>query len=107
MGYCELHTHFQKIESKAFMKEDIPENRKLSNRRRLLASLGILSIFSLLRIPGFKKTPEKISCGTDDSKQSGKLLSQDGQLYEVDMKRIKLLQQKISDQELQQWIMKK
>ena len=36
-----------------------------------------------------------------------KLLSQDGQLVEVDVSRIKSLQKKISDQELQNWITKK
>ncbi len=35
-----------------------------------------------------------------------KVLSQDGQLVEVDVSRIKRLKEKISDEELQNWIKK-
>ena len=89
------------------MNEKITGNKEIGTRRRLLAALGILSLLSLLRIPGFRKSTEKISCAPNDPKQTAKLLSQDGQLYEVDIEKIKLLQQKISDQQLQQWIIKK
>lgn len=89
-----------------FMKESPSGPNRMRSRRGLLAGLGIISIFAFLRIPSSRKKSAKIACspGKSDTK---KLLTEDGQLVEVDMSRIRLLQQKISDKELQQWIKKK
>jgi hypothetical protein len=89
------------------MKEEITGDHSLKTRKNLLAGLGILSIFSILRIFRFRKVPEKIACSPSNPKETRKLLTQDGQLVEVDVSRIKMLQKKISNQELQDWIKKK
>jgi hypothetical protein len=89
------------------MKQEHSIDRSVKNRRKLLAGLGILSIFPILRIFNFRKAPERIACSPSDAKETKKLLTQDGQLVEVDMSQIKLLQKKISNEELQQWIRKK
>ena len=89
------------------MKEEITGDHGVNKRKNLLAGMGILSIFSILKIFPFRKVPEKIACSPSAPKETRKLLSQDGQLVEVDVSRIKSLQKKISNQELQDWIKKK
>ena len=89
------------------MKEKITGAGEVKTRKSVLAGLGILSFFSILRLIPIRKAPEKIACGPSNPKETMKLLSQDGQLVEVDVSRIKSLQKKISDQELQNWITKK
>ncbi len=89
------------------MKEELPDPAGLRSRRGILAGLWILSIFAFLKIPTFRKKSQEIACGPASPPEKKRLLTQDGQLVEVDMTKIKLLQQKISDKELQQWIKKK
>jgi hypothetical protein len=89
------------------MKEEISKDAAMKTRKSVLAGLGILSIFSFLRMFPFKKKPEIIACSPSNPKETMKLLSQDGQLVEVDVSKIRSLQKKISDQELQQWVKKK
>jgi hypothetical protein len=91
------------------MKEDITGSGEVKTRKSVLTGLGILSFFSILRLFPIRKAPppEKIACSPSNPKETMKLLSQDGQLVEVDVSRIKSLQKKISDQELQNWIIKK
>lgn len=89
------------------MKEEITGEHAVKNRKKFLTGLGILSIFSILRIFPFRKAPEKIACSPSNPKETMKLLSQDGQLVEVDVTRVRSLQKKISNQELQQWVKKK
>jgi hypothetical protein len=90
------------------MEESRSDSRANSNRRRVLTGLGILSLFSFLKIVGFQKKRETIACAPPpDKKETKKLLTQDGQLVEVDISKIKQLKQKITDQELREWIRKK
>ena len=89
------------------MKDDITKPDVVKTRKSVLTGLGILSFFSILRLFPVRKAPEKIACSPSNPKETMKLLSQDGQLVEVDVSRIKSLQKKISDQELQNWIKKK
>jgi hypothetical protein len=88
------------------MKEEIPVSDNVKSRRKLLTGLGIFSIFSFLRIFRVRKPPEVIDCGPAVSKETKKLLTQDGQLVEVDVSKIRMLQKKISNEELQGWIKK-
>jgi hypothetical protein len=89
------------------MKEEITGPGTVKTRKSVLAGLGILSFFSILRLFPTRKAPEKIACSPSNPKETMKLLSQDGQLVEVDVSRIRSLQKKISDQELQNWVTKK
>jgi hypothetical protein len=53
-----------------------------------------------------KKKPV-ISCAPpSEKKETMKVLSRDGKLVEVDVSKIKRIRGKISDEELQNWIMK-
>jgi hypothetical protein len=89
------------------MKEESLVSVQVKNRRKLLAGLGILSIFPFLKIFHTKKAPEIIACNPGNTKEIKKFLSEDGQLVEVDISRIRMLQKKISNEELQGWIKKK
>lgn len=76
-------------------------------RRKLLAGMGLLSILPLWKAMGIsgKKKPV-ISCAVPDEIKTAKVLSQDGKLVEVDISKIKKVKDKISDQELRDWIKK-
>jgi hypothetical protein len=78
-----------------------------NSRRKLLTGIGILSFFSFLNFFRFKKKSEIIECSPNVSGNTKKLLGQDGQLVEVDLSKIRILQKKISDQELQEWVKRK
>jgi hypothetical protein len=74
-------------------------------RRRLLAWIGLLSFFPFFKL--FSKKKPVISCAPPPVKiETMKVLSQDGQLVEVDVSKITRLKGKISDGELQNWIKK-
>jgi hypothetical protein len=81
---------------------------KVKTRRKWLAGIGFLSLFPLFKSGIFSKKNAAISCPPPaEKKETMKLLSRDGQLVEVDVSRIKQIKEKISDQELQNWIKKK
>jgi hypothetical protein len=76
-------------------------------RRILLAGIGILSLFSFLKMPGFaRRKRNALDCAPPGSGQTAKWLSQDGTLVEVDISKISSVKKKITDQELQNWIRK-
>jgi hypothetical protein len=77
-----------------------------AGRRKLLAWIGILAVFPLwkMRMPSKKRSAIDCSPGTKNSTMQ--VLSQDGQLVEVDVSKVNILQQKISDNELRDWIKK-
>jgi len=80
----------------------------LKTRRKWLAGIGLLSLFPIFKSGIFSKKKPVISClPPDEKKETMKLLSQDGRLVEVDVSKISQVKEKISDQELQQWIKKK
>ena len=77
-------------------------------RRRFLAGGGILSLFALLKKWGIdRRVPSRIDCGPGNSDKEGetvRMLGQDGRLVEVDASKIRILQKKITNEELQNWI---
>jgi hypothetical protein len=89
------------------MKKMPPVPTPTTSRRKVLAGIGILSLFSIWIGGLFPKKGSAIACAPPEKKETMKVLSQDGQLVEVDISRIKLLQEKISDKELQEWVKKK
>jgi hypothetical protein len=89
------------------MKDSSHAQDSGKSRRRLLAGLGIISFFSFLNFFKSGKKSEVIECSPPAPGETKKLLAQDGQLVEVDLSKIRILQKKISDQELQQWIKRK
>jgi hypothetical protein len=89
------------------------------DRRYFLTAVGLLSFFSALRLPFLRKrggstSRDVISCapgGQAGSKAGDKaetklFLGEDGRLMEVDISRIKMLKEKISDEELKKWVKK-
>ncbi len=88
------------------MKEIESTPGEIKSRRKLLAGIGILSLFSIWRTGLFTRKKQVISCAPPLQKETVKLLAQNGQLMEVDVSKIKTIQDKITDQELQGWIKK-
>jgi hypothetical protein len=88
------------------MKEIQSTPEEIKSRRKLLAGIGILSLFSIWRTGLFNKKKQIISCAPPVQKETMKLLSQDGRLVEVEISQIKSVQGKISNQDLQGWIKK-
>lgn len=88
------------------MKKIEPIKAELKTRRKLLAGISLLSIFSLFQSMGvFRNKKKIIACTPPEEKKTMKVLSQDGKLVEVDMSKAKSLG-KISDQQLREWIKK-
>jgi hypothetical protein len=88
------------------MKDIESTTGELKTRRKLLAGIGILSLFSIWKTGIFTPKKPVISCAPPAQPETMKLLSQNGQLVEVDISKIKSIEGKISDQELQGWIKK-
>jgi hypothetical protein len=77
-----------------------------NTRRKLLAGLGVLSLFPILKFGFLAKKKDVISCAPDTKNQTMKMLTQDGRLVEVDMSKIKGTKEKISNKQLQDWVKK-
>jgi hypothetical protein len=91
------------------MKEGESIQPEVKARRKLLAGVGIglLSLLSLFKSGLFSKKNPVISCPPpSEKKETMKVLSQDGKLVEVDVSRMKRIKEKISDEELKNWIRK-
>jgi hypothetical protein len=87
--------------------ESIPPEAK--TRRKLLAGagIGLLSLLPLFKSKLFStKHPVNSCIPPSEKKETMKVLSQNGQLVEVDVSKIKRIKGKISDKELQNWIRK-
>jgi hypothetical protein len=80
--------------------------KETNTRRKLLAGLGALSLFPILKFGLLAKKKEVISCAPDAKNQTLKMLTQDGRLVEVDMSKIKGTKEKISNKQLQDWVKK-
>ncbi len=80
--------------------------KETNSRRKLIAGLGVLSLFPLAKLGFFNKKKDVISCAPESSSQKIKLLAQDGTLVEVDLSKIKNSKQKISNEQLQSWVKK-
>ena len=89
------------------MKDTQSIQPEVKGRRKLLTGIGLLSLFPLFKLSLFSKKNPAIYCAPPPEKEETmKLLSQNGQLVEVDISKIKARQGKISDEELQGWIKK-
>ena len=88
------------------MKETEPISAEQKNRRTLILGISLLSLFSFVKLGFFAKKRNIISCAPSDEVKTMKFLSQDGLLVEVDVSKIKSLQEKVSDKELQGWVKK-
>ncbi len=88
------------------MKDIESISQGLRTRRKLLAGIGLLSFFPFIKL--FNKKNLVISCAPPPEKnETIKVLSRDGQLVEVDVSKIKRVKEKISNEELQNWVKKK
>jgi maltodextrin utilization protein YvdJ len=87
------------------MKEMAPSTMK--TRRKLLAGIGLLSLLSIFKFGLLGKSKNVISCAPPpDEKKTMKVLTQDGQLVEVDISKIATRASKVSNKELQEWVKK-
>ncbi len=77
-----------------------------STRRKLLAGIGALSLFPILKFGFLAKKKDVISCAPETKSQTMKMLTQDGRLVEVDMSKIQGTKEKISNKQLQDWVKK-
>ncbi len=75
-------------------------------RRTLLASIGALSLFPLMKLSALVKKKDVISCAPSDPSQTIKMLTQDGTLVEVDVSKLRGDKYKISNRQLQTWVKK-
>ncbi len=73
-------------------------------RRKLIAGLGILSLFPILKFEFTSNKKEVISCAPEVKKL--RMLTQDGMLVEVDANKIINTKDKISNKALQSWVKK-
>ena len=80
--------------------------KETNTRRKLLAGLGALSLFPVLKFGFLAKKKDVISCAPETKKQTMKMLTQDGRLVEVDLSKIKGTKEKISNKQLQDWVKK-
>ena len=88
------------------MSDIQPTPNDISTRRKLLAGIGVLSLFPILRFGWFNKKKEVISCAPVSNIKTIKFLTQDGTLVEVDASKINMGKEKISNKQLQSWIKK-
>jgi hypothetical protein len=78
--------------------------KETNARRKLLAGLGALSLFPILKFGFLAKKKDVISCVPEI--KTMKMLTQDGRLVEVDMSKIKGAREKISNTQLRNWMKK-
>ncbi|HVZ57471.1 MAG TPA: hypothetical protein VG870_12475 [Chitinophagaceae bacterium] len=79
------------------MKDNQPT--PVSRKRFMLGGLGLLAGLSLLRFLGISRTRER--------PRTVRMLSQDGQLVEVDVSRLPAGKRKATNRDLQHWIRRK
>lgn len=88
------------------MNTDKKTSNIKSTRRNLLAGIGALSLFPLIKLGFLTKKKDIIRCIPEQSNQPVKMLTQDGKLVEVDMSRIQGVKQKATKEDLQNWVKK-
>lgn len=88
----------------------MPENHSIpkdtSTRRKLIAVIGALSLFPILKFGWLNRKKEVISCAPEKSVKTLKFLTQYGTLVEVDASKINRGKDKISNKQLQSWVKK-
>jgi len=86
------------------MSDPQPTPKDTSTRRKLIAGIGVLSLFPILKFGWFNKKKEVISCVPEANVKTIKFLTQDGVLVEVDASKINTGKEKISNKQLQSWV---
>ena len=81
-----------------------PNKQEKNSRRKLIAGLGVLSLFPIAKLATSFKKKEVIACAPEI--KTVKFLTQDGTLVEVDVSKINGGKEKISNQGLQNWVIK-
>ena len=81
-----------------------PNKQEKNSRRKLIAGLGVLSLFPIAKLASSFKKKEVIACAPEI--KTVKFLTQDGTLVEVDVTKINGGKEKISNQQLQSWVNK-
>ncbi|WP_295233358.1 hypothetical protein [Sediminibacterium sp.] len=78
-----------------------------SNRRKLLFGVGIFSFFSLFSFSSlnlFSRKKSVIPCAPEKQTKTVRMLTQDGQLVEVEVSKLSSEKRKVTNQELQTWV---
>ena len=86
------------------MSDTDPTQNQDNSRRKLIAGLGVLSLFPIAKLATSFKKKEVIACAPEI--KTVKFLTQDGTLVEVDVSKINGGKEKISNQGLQNWVIK-
>jgi hypothetical protein len=86
------------------MSDIDPTQIQENSRRKLIAGLGVLSLFPIAKLATSFKKKEVIACAPEI--KTVKFLTQDGTLVEVDVSKINGGKEKISNQALQNWVNK-
>jgi hypothetical protein len=86
------------------MSDIDPTQNQDNSRRKLIAGLGVLSLFPIVNLATSFKKKEVIACAPEI--KTVKFLTQDGTLVEVDVSKINGGKEKISNQALQNWVNK-
>lgn len=86
------------------MKETTTATTEQKARRALVLGIGLLSIFTFFKSAFFAKKRNIIACAPPEEIKTSKFLTADGVLVEVDISKIKKIEEKISDKELQEWV---
>jgi hypothetical protein len=88
-------------------KEISTNNNDLNGRRKLIASVGLLSLLAPLasaaKVPFIRK---KMEASAKLAPNKVKMLTQDGRLVEVDENFLSAIRQKASDEDVKSWIKK-
>jgi hypothetical protein len=86
------------------MSDIDPIQNQDNSRRKLIVGLGVLSLFPIAKLATSFKKKEVIACAPEI--KTVKFLTQDGTLVEVDVTKINGGKEKISNQQLQNWVNK-
>jgi hypothetical protein len=83
-------------------ENELTKNTNL--RRKLIAGLGLFSLFPIFKYGFISKKREIISCTPETKNKTMKMLTQDGRLVEVDMSKINGSKEKITNNQLKNWV---
>ena len=84
------------------MSDKDPTQNQDNSRRKLIAGLGVLSLFPIAKLATAFKKKEVIACAPEV--KTVKFLTQNGTLVEVDVTKINGDKEKISNKQLQSWV---
>lgn len=81
------------------------KENNIPSRRKFVIGVGILSLMAAIRL---RFVPKKVvlACAPPHDKKTIRMLTQDGQLVEIDAEQLKGHGKKITDEELKTWVKK-